>query len=106
MLAKQLGCTDFVNPNDIDGSFVEYMQDNFNGAPDYSFGCIGNIHVMHDALECTHIGWGKSVVIGVAGAGQEVSTRPFNLVVGRTWMGTAFGGVKGRTELCWSLYVG
>lgn len=97
--AKQLGCTDFINPNDIKGSFVEYMQDTFNGGPDYSFECIGNVHVMRDALECTHMGWGKSVVIGVAGAGQEISTRPFNLVVGREWLGTAFGGVKGRTEL-------
>jgi len=97
--AKQLGATDFVNPKDIDGSFVEYMQDTFNGGPDYSFECIGNPHVMRDALECTHMGWGVSTVIGVAGAGQEIATRPFNLVVGRTWQGTAFGGVKGRTEL-------
>ncbi len=97
--AKQLGATDFVNPNEIDGSFVEYMQDTFNGGPDYSFECIGNVHVMRDALECTHMGWGVSTVIGVAGSGQEISTRPFNLVVGRTWKGTAFGGVKGRTEL-------
>ena len=97
--ARQLGATDFVNPNDIEGSFVEYMQDTFNGGPDYSFECIGNVHVMRDALECTHLGWGVSTVIGVAGAGQEISTRPFNLVVGRTWQGTAFGGVKGRTEL-------
>lgn len=97
--AKQLGATDFVNPKDIDGSFVEYMQDTFNGGPDYSFECIGNVHVMRDALECTHMGWGVSTVIGVAGAGQEIATRPFNLVVGRTWKGTAFGGVKGRTEL-------
>jgi len=97
--AQQLGATDFVNPDDIDGSFVEYMQDSYNGGPDYSFECIGNVHVMRDALECTHMGWGVSTVIGVAGAGQEISTRPFNLVVGRTWKGTAFGGVKGRTEL-------
>jgi S-(hydroxymethyl)glutathione dehydrogenase / alcohol dehydrogenase len=97
--AKQLGATDFVNPKDINGSFVEYMQDTFNGGPDYSFECIGNTHVMRDALECTHMGWGVSTVIGVAGAGQEIATRPFNLVVGRTWKGTAFGGVKGRTEL-------
>jgi len=98
--AKQLGATDFVNPNDIkDGTFVEYMQDTFNGGPDYSFECIGNTHVMRDALECTHMGWGVSTVIGVAGAGQTIETRPFNLVVGRTWKGTAFGGVKGRTEL-------
>ncbi len=97
--AKQLGATDFVNPSEIEGSFVEYMQDTFDGGPDYSFECIGNVHVMRDALECTHMGWGKSVVIGVAGAGQEIATRPFNLVVGRQWLGTAFGGVKGRSEL-------
>ena len=97
--AEQLGATDFVNPNEIDGSFVEYIQDTFNGGPDYSFECIGNTHVMRDALECTHMGWGVSTVIGVAGAGQTIETRPFNLVVGRTWKGTAFGGVKGRTEL-------
>jgi S-(hydroxymethyl)glutathione dehydrogenase/alcohol dehydrogenase len=97
--AKRLGATDFVNPNDIDGSFVEYIQETFNGGPDYSFECIGNVHVMRDALECTHMGWGKSVVIGVAGAGQTIETRPFNLVVGRQWLGSAFGGVKGRTEL-------
>ncbi|MBT7207025.1 MAG: zinc-binding dehydrogenase, partial [Gammaproteobacteria bacterium] len=97
--ARQLGATDFVNPKEIDGSFVEYMQDTYNGGPDYSFECIGNVHVMRDALECTHMGWGVSTVIGVAGSGQEISTRPFNLVVGRTWKGTAFGGVKGRTEL-------
>jgi S-(hydroxymethyl)glutathione dehydrogenase/alcohol dehydrogenase len=97
--AKQLGATDFVNPGDVNGSLVEYMQDTFNGGPDYSFECIGNTHVMRDALECTHMGWGVSTVIGVAGAGQVIQTRPFNLVVGRTWKGTAFGGVKGRTEL-------
>ena len=97
--AKQLGATDVVNPDDIDGSFVEYMQDTDNGGPDYSFECIGNTHVMRDALECTHMGWGVSTVIGVAGAGQVIETRPFNLVVGRTWKGSAFGGVKGRTEL-------
>ncbi|HJO94932.1 MAG TPA: S-(hydroxymethyl)glutathione dehydrogenase/class III alcohol dehydrogenase [Victivallales bacterium] len=97
--AKQLGATDFVNPAAVKGNFVEYMQDTFNGGPDYSFECIGNVHVMRDALECTHIGWGVSTVIGVAGAGQEVHTRPFNLVCGRVWKGTAFGGVKGRSEL-------
>lgn len=99
VFAKQLGATDFVNPGTINGPFVQYMQDTFNGGPDYSFECIGNVHVMRDALECTHMGWGVSTVIGVAGAGQEIATRPFNLVVGRTWKGTAFGGVKGRTEL-------
>lgn len=97
--ARQLGATDFVNPGELDGSVVEYLQDTFNGGPDYSFECIGNVHVMREALECTHMGWGVSTVIGVAGAGQEIATRPFNLVVGRTWKGTAFGGVKGRTEL-------
>lgn len=97
--AKQLGATDFINPKDISGPFVEYMQDTYNGGPDYSFECIGNTHVMRDALECTHMGWGVSTVIGVAAAGQTIETRPFNLVVGRTWKGTAFGGVKGRTEL-------
>ncbi|SFV88618.1 S-(hydroxymethyl)glutathione dehydrogenase [hydrothermal vent metagenome] len=97
--AKQLGATDFINPAQINGSLVEYIQDTFNGGPDYSFECIGNPQVMRDALECTHMGWGVSTVIGVAGAGQTIETRPFNLVVGRTWTGTAFGGVKGRTEL-------
>ncbi len=97
--AKQLGATDFVNPNEVRGSLVEFMQDTYQGGPDYSFECIGNTEVMRDALECTHMGWGVSTVIGVAGAGQTIQTRPFNLVVGRTWQGTAFGGVKGRTEL-------
>ncbi|PWQ92311.1 S-(hydroxymethyl)glutathione dehydrogenase/class III alcohol dehydrogenase [Leucothrix pacifica] len=98
-MAKALGATDFVNPSEIGGSTSEYIQEMTNGGVDYSFECIGNVHVMRDALECTHMGWGVSTVIGVAGAGQEIKTRPFNLVVGRTWKGTAFGGVKGRTEL-------
>ena len=98
-MAKALGATDFVNPSEIDGSTSEYIQEMTDGGVDYSFECIGNVHVMRDALECTHMGWGVSTVIGVAGAGQEIKTRPFNLVVGRTWKGTAFGGVKGRTEL-------
>ena len=98
-MAKLLGATDFINPNEIDGSIIEYIQEMTNGGLDYSFECIGNVDVMRDALECTHMGWGVSTVIGVAGAGQEIKTRPFNLVVGRTWKGTAFGGVKGRTEL-------
>ena len=98
-MAKLLGATDFINPNEIDGSISEYIQEMTNGGVDYSFECIGNVDVMRDALECTHMGWGVSTVIGVAGAGQEIKTRPFNLVVGRTWKGTAFGGVKGRTEL-------
>jgi len=98
-MAKALGATDFVNPSEINGSTSEYIQEMTDGGVDYSFECIGNVHVMRDALECTHMGWGVSTVIGVAGAGQEIKTRPFNLVVGRTWKGTAFGGVKGRTEL-------
>lgn len=98
-MAKALGATDFVNPKDVDGSVVEYIKDLTNGGVDYSFECIGNVHVMRDALECTHMGWGVSTIIGVAGAGQEIATRPFQLVTGRTWKGTAFGGVKGRTEL-------
>lgn len=98
-IAQSLGATDYINPNDVDGSLSEYIQELTNGGVDYSFECIGNVEVMRDALECTHMGWGVSTVIGVAGAGQEIKTRPFNLVVGRTWKGTAFGGVKGRTEL-------
>ncbi len=98
-MAKALGATDFVNPNAIGGKISEYIIDMTNGGVDYSFECIGNVHVMRDALECTHMGWGVSTVIGVAGGGQEICTRPFNLVVGRTWKGSAFGGVKGRTEL-------
>jgi S-(hydroxymethyl)glutathione dehydrogenase/alcohol dehydrogenase len=98
-MAKALGATDFVNPSEVGGSTSEYIQELTNGGVDYSFECIGNVHVMRDALECTHMGWGVSTIIGVAGAGQEIKTRPFNLVVGRTWKGTAFGGVKGRTEL-------
>ena len=98
-MAKSLGATDFVNPKEIGGRVSEYIIEMTKGGVDYSFECIGNVDVMRDALECTHMGWGVSTVIGVAGAGQEISTRPFNLVVGRTWKGSAFGGVKGRTEL-------
>jgi S-(hydroxymethyl)glutathione dehydrogenase/alcohol dehydrogenase len=100
-MAKALGATDFVNPNAIggNGSISDYIIEMTKGGVDYSFECIGNVHVMRDALECTHMGWGVSTVIGVAGGGQEISTRPFNLVVGRTWKGSAFGGVKGRSEL-------
>lgn len=98
-IAKALGATDFVNPKDVNGSVVEYIKDLTNGGVDYSFECIGNVRVMRDALECTHTGWGVSTIIGVAGAGQEIATRPFQLVTGRTWKGTAFGGVKGRTQL-------
>ncbi|APJ04853.1 S-(hydroxymethyl)glutathione dehydrogenase/class III alcohol dehydrogenase [Silvanigrella aquatica] len=98
-MAKFLGATDFINPSEINGSISEYIKDLTNGGVDYSFECIGNVHVMRDALECTHLGWGVSTVIGVAGAGKLISTRPNNLVTGRTWKGTAFGGVKGRSQL-------
>ncbi|MCK5383126.1 MAG: S-(hydroxymethyl)glutathione dehydrogenase/class III alcohol dehydrogenase, partial [Gammaproteobacteria bacterium] len=98
-MAKALGATDFVNPGEIDGNVTEYIVDMTNGGVEYSFECIGNVQVMRDALECTRTGWGVSTIIGVAGAGQEISTRPFQLITGRTWKGTAFGGVKGRSEL-------
>jgi len=98
-MAKALGATQCINPTDINGSLVEYITDLTNGGVDYSFECIGNVEVMREALECCHMGWGVSTIIGVAGAGQEIHTRPFQLVTGRTWKGTAFGGVKGRTEL-------
>ena len=98
-IARSMGATDFVNPKDVNGSMPEFLQEMTDGGVDYSFDCTGNVHVMRDALESTHMGWGVSTVIGVAGAGQEISTRPFNLVVGRQWIGSAFGGVKGRTEI-------
>jgi len=97
--ARSLGATDCINPRDIDGNVVEAIKEMTNGGVDYSFECIGNTQVMRDALECAHMGWGVSTIIGVAGAGQEICTRPFQLVTGRTWKGSAFGGVKGRTEL-------
>lgn len=98
-MAKQLGATDFVNPVDLSGSTAEALVDMTDGGVDYSFECIGNINVMREALECCHMGWGVSTIIGVAGEGQEISTRPFQLVTGRRWQGTAFGGVKGRSQL-------
>lgn len=98
-VAKSFGATDFLNPRDVDGSVVEHIHEMTGGGVDYSFECIGNVDVMRDALECTAMGWGVSTVIGVAGAGQEIKTRPFNLVVGRQWIGSAFGGVRGRSEL-------
>lgn len=98
-LAKKLGATDCINPQTIDGSIVDYIIALTDGGVDYSFECIGNVNVMRDALECCHKGWGESIIIGVAGAGEEIKTRPFQLVTGRVWRGTAFGGVKGRTEL-------
>ena len=98
-LAEQLGMTHFVNPKEIEGDLVPYLVDLTHGGADYSFECIGNVEVMRQALECCHKGWGVSVIIGVAGAGQEISTRPFQLVTGRVWKGTAFGGAKGRTDV-------
>jgi S-(hydroxymethyl)glutathione dehydrogenase/alcohol dehydrogenase len=98
-MARQLGATDFVNPADYDDPIQDVIVDLTDGGVDYSFECIGNVNVMRAALECCHKGWGESTIIGVAGAGQEISTRPFQLVTGRVWRGTAFGGVKGRTEL-------
>ena len=98
-IARALGATDFINPKTLNGTVTEAIVEMTNGGVDYSFECIGNVHVMREALECCHNGWGVSTIIGVAGAGQEISTRPFQLVTGRTWKGTAFGGVKGRSEL-------
>jgi S-(hydroxymethyl)glutathione dehydrogenase/alcohol dehydrogenase len=98
-IARELGATDCVNPKDFDKPIQEVIIDMTDGGVDYSFECVGNVQLMRAALECCHKGWGESVIIGVAGAGQEISTRPFQLVTGRVWRGSAFGGVKGRTEL-------
>jgi S-(hydroxymethyl)glutathione dehydrogenase/alcohol dehydrogenase len=99
-MAKLLGATDFINPKDYpDTPIQQVIVELTNGGVDYSFECIGNVHVMRSALECCHKGWGESIIIGVAGAGQEISTRPFQLVTGRVWRGSAFGGVKGRSQL-------
>ena len=98
-LARQLGATDCVNPRDVAGPIQNAIVDMTDGGVDYSFECIGNVDVMRAALECCHKGWGESVIIGVAGAGQEIRTRPFQLVTGRVWRGSAFGGVRGRTQL-------
>ena len=97
-LAEQFGMTDFINPQDVD-DVVTAIVDLTDGGVDYSFECIGNVEVMRQALECCHKGWGESIIIGVAGSGQEIGTRPFQLVTGRVWRGTAFGGAKGRTEV-------
>ena len=97
--ARDMGATDFVNPRDSDKPVQQVIVEMTGWGVDHSFECIGNVNVMRAALECAHRGWGQSVVIGVAGAGQEISTRPFQLVTGRKWMGTAFGGVKGRSQL-------
>ena len=98
-MATLLGATDCVNPKDHGGTISEVLIDMTDGGVDYSFECVGNVNLMREALECCHKGWGESIIIGVAGAGQEISTRPFQLVTGRVWRGTAFGGVKGRSQL-------
>ncbi len=98
-MARLLGATDCVNPKDYDAPIQDVIVDLTDGGVDYSFECVGNVNLMRAALECCHKGWGESIIIGVAGAGQEISTRPFQLVTGRVWRGTAFGGVKGRTQL-------
>jgi S-(hydroxymethyl)glutathione dehydrogenase/alcohol dehydrogenase len=98
-LATRFGMTHFVNPKEVEGDLVPYLVNLTKGGADYSFECIGNVKVMRQALECCHKGWGVSVIIGVAGAGQEISTRPFQLVTGRVWKGTAFGGARGRTDV-------
>lgn len=98
-IAKQLGATECINPKDFDQPIQQVIVDLTDGGVDYSFECIGNVNVMRSALECCHKGWGESIIIGVAGAGQEISTRPFQLVTGRVWRGSAFGGVRGRSEL-------
>ena len=97
LLGKNFGMTDFINPKEVDNVVDQIIQ--MTGGVDYSFECIGNVDVMRQALECCHKGWGESYIIGVAGAGQEISTRPFQLVTGRSWRGTAFGGARGRTDV-------
>jgi S-(hydroxymethyl)glutathione dehydrogenase / alcohol dehydrogenase len=98
-MAEKFGMTDFVNPEEVQGDLVPYLVSLTKGGADYSFECVGNVKLMRQALECAHRGWGKSVIIGVAGSGQEIATRPFQLVTGRVWMGTAFGGARGRTDV-------
>lgn len=98
-MAQLLGATDCVNPKDHSADITEVIIDMTDGGVDYSFECVGNVNLMRSALECCHKGWGEAIIIGVAGAGQEISTRPFQLVTGRVWRGTAFGGVKGRSQL-------
>ncbi|MBL9021107.1 MAG: S-(hydroxymethyl)glutathione dehydrogenase/class III alcohol dehydrogenase [Myxococcales bacterium] len=98
-LARKFGMTHFVNPKEVEGDLVPYLVNLTKGGADYSFECIGSVEVMRQALECCHKGWGTSVIIGVAGAGKEISTRPFQLVTGRVWKGSAFGGARGRTDV-------
>jgi S-(hydroxymethyl)glutathione dehydrogenase/alcohol dehydrogenase len=97
-LGKQFGMTDFINPREVD-NVVDHIIQMTGGGVDYSFECIGNVDVMRQALECCHKGWGESCIVGVAGAGKEIATRPFQLVTGRSWRGTAFGGARGRTDV-------
>ena len=98
-LAEKFGLTHFVNPKEVEGDLVAYLVALTDGGADYSFECVGNVDLMRQALECCHRGWGVSVIIGVAGSGQEIKTRPFQLVTGRVWKGTAFGGARGRTDV-------
>jgi S-(hydroxymethyl)glutathione dehydrogenase/alcohol dehydrogenase len=98
-IARKLGLTHFVNPKDVQGDLVAHLVELTKGGADYSFECVGNVQLMRQALECCHRGWGVSVIIGVAGSGQEIGTRPFQLVTGRVWKGTAFGGARGRTDV-------
>ncbi len=98
-LGEKFGMTHFVNPGEVEGELVDYLVDLTGGGADHSFECIGNTDTMRQALECYHKGWGESTIIGVAGAGQEISTRPFQLVTGRVWRGTAFGGAKDCTDV-------
>jgi S-(hydroxymethyl)glutathione dehydrogenase/alcohol dehydrogenase len=98
-LARKFGLTHFVNPKDVKGDLVAHLVELTKGGADYSFECVGNTTLMRQALECCHRGWGMSVIIGVAGSGQEIATRPFQLVTGRVWKGTAFGGARGRTDV-------
>src|SRR5271168_2380667 len=98
-LARKFGMTHFVNPKEISGDIVGHLVELTKGGADYSFECVGNTNLMRQALECTHRGWGVSTIVGVAAAGQEISTRPFQLVTGRRWIGTAFGGARGRTDV-------
>ena len=97
-MARKFGMTDFINPKDVPNA-VDAIVQLTDGGADYSFECVGNVDLMRQALECCHRGWGESVIIGVAGAGQEIKTRPFQLVTGRVWKGTAFGGARGRTDV-------
>jgi S-(hydroxymethyl)glutathione dehydrogenase/alcohol dehydrogenase len=98
-LAEAFGMTHFVNPSEVEGDLVAHLVELTGGGADYSFECIGNVKVMRQALECCHRGWGQSIIIGVAGSGEEIATRPFQLVTGRVWRGTAFGGARGRTDV-------